>query len=135
MFTGLTVYSTKPPAPIGLSVYPTTRRRRLRVSQVPRRNPSGSGGGSSAAWPQRAQLRCFVGYPAKPGAPPPLWRLRLTCETLCGNKKDGTLLRGCHQLVRCLCVIRMPVIVAILFKFRSFPILFEWIPLFHCLLY
>ena len=49
MFNGLTGYSTKPPAPIGLSVYPTTLRRRLLVSQVPRRNPSGPGAGPSAA--------------------------------------------------------------------------------------
>ena len=51
------------------------------------------------------------------------------------QQKDGTLLRGCHPtLVRCLCVIRMPVIVIVLLKFRSFPIFFEWIPIFHCLL-
>ena len=134
MFNGLTGYSTKPPAPIGLSVYPTTLRRRLLVSQVPRRNPSGPGGGSSAAVALKGPAPLFRRVPRETGRPPPLWRLRLTCETLCGNKKDGTLLRGCHQLVRCLCVIMMPVIVAILFKFRSFPILFEWIPIFHCLL-
>ena len=92
------------------------------------------GAGPSAAVALKGPAPLFRRVPRETGRPPPLWCLRLTCETLCGGKRDGTLLRGCHQLVRCLCVIRMPVIVAIFFKFRSFPILFEWIPIFHCLL-
>ena len=74
------------------------------------------------------------GTPRETGRPPPLWCLRLTRETLCGNKKMAPCFADATQLVRCLSVVRVPVIVAILFKFRSFPILFEWIPIFHCLL-
>ena len=133
MFNGLTGYSTKPPAPIGLSVYPTTLRRRLLVSQVPRRNPSGPGGGTFRGRGPKGPSSAVSSGTPRNRAPAATLASPVNLRNTLRQQKDGTRLRGCHQLVRCLCVIRVPVIVAIFFKFRSFPILFEWIPIFHCL--
>ena len=92
------------------------------------------GGAFRDRGPKGAHAPQFRRVPRETGRPPPLWCLRLTRETLCGNKKMAPCFADATQLVRCLSVVRVPVIVAILFKFRSFPILFEWIPIFHCLL-
>lgn len=94
----------------------------------------GPGAGHSAAVALKGTRSAVSSVPRETGRPPPLWCLRLTRETLCGNKKMAPCFADATQLVRCLSVVRVPVIVAILFKFRSFPILFEWIPIFHCLL-